>query len=206
MTPARMPVTMSMARRSPGVSGSVGGVFPVLTVGGSFVRRTRSIHNKRISWTTAGCCSCHDDRRVVLKRPQRPAATSHQEVSADRKAQQREGGDDPGVATGRVPAESRGRRGAGAMSTHHVAISVRALPDRRRLESRDRHAASARARANALTTPECRPLSGRRAAFGCGVEITELRGEVDQFSCVAIGEGQQKHLPVGRKLRAGAPG
>src|SRR5271154_5196894 len=49
MTPATTAITMSMARRSPGVSGSVGGVLPVLTVGGSFVRRTRSIHNKRIS-------------------------------------------------------------------------------------------------------------------------------------------------------------
>jgi hypothetical protein len=30
-----------MARRSRGVSGSVGGVLPVLTVSGSFVRRSR---------------------------------------------------------------------------------------------------------------------------------------------------------------------
>jgi hypothetical protein len=39
-----------MARRSPGVSGSVGGVLPLLTVGGSFVRRTRPVYNKRIPW------------------------------------------------------------------------------------------------------------------------------------------------------------
>jgi hypothetical protein len=42
-----------MARRSPGVSGSVGGVLPLLTVGGSFVRRTRPVYNKRIPW------ACH---------------------------------------------------------------------------------------------------------------------------------------------------
>src|SRR5271156_5001708 len=37
---------INMARRSPGVSGLVGGVLPALTVGGSFVRRTRSINNR----------------------------------------------------------------------------------------------------------------------------------------------------------------
>ena len=39
-----------MARRSPGVGGSVGGVLPLLTVGGSFVRRTRPVYSKRIPW------------------------------------------------------------------------------------------------------------------------------------------------------------
>jgi len=38
-----------LARRSRGVSGSVGGVLPVLTVGGSFVRRSRWTNNKGTS-------------------------------------------------------------------------------------------------------------------------------------------------------------
>jgi hypothetical protein len=46
ITPTRTQITISMTRRSPGVSGSVGGVLPRLAVGGSFVRRTRSTHNK----------------------------------------------------------------------------------------------------------------------------------------------------------------
>ena len=41
---ATTPVTISAARRSPDVSGSLGGVLPVLTVGDSFARR-RSDHN-----------------------------------------------------------------------------------------------------------------------------------------------------------------
>jgi hypothetical protein len=42
ITHARMTATIHMARRSPDVSGLVGGVLPVLTVGGSFAGRTRS--------------------------------------------------------------------------------------------------------------------------------------------------------------------
>jgi hypothetical protein len=38
-TPPTMPVTINAARRSPDVSGSLGGVLPVLTVGDSFARR-----------------------------------------------------------------------------------------------------------------------------------------------------------------------
>jgi hypothetical protein len=40
ITAATTPITTSMARRSRGESGSVGGVLPLLTVGGSFVLRT----------------------------------------------------------------------------------------------------------------------------------------------------------------------
>lgn len=46
-----------MARRSPGVSGSVGGVLPLLTVGGSFVRRTRPVYNKRFPGLVIGFLS-----------------------------------------------------------------------------------------------------------------------------------------------------
>ena len=42
-----------MARRWRGVGGSVGGVLPLLTVSGSFVRRTRPVYSKRIPWVAA---------------------------------------------------------------------------------------------------------------------------------------------------------
>ena len=72
MTPTTTPTAISMARRSPGVSGSVGGVLPLLTVGGSFVRRTRPVYNKRILWARhskarAALDGCRD--RAILRAP-----------------------------------------------------------------------------------------------------------------------------------------
>src|ERR1700756_5225293 len=50
-TPNMTPITISAARRSPDVSGSLGGVLPLLTVGDSFAR-PRSDHNICISQAT----------------------------------------------------------------------------------------------------------------------------------------------------------